>query len=100
MSQTATLQIKLDPQFKQDASDLFSSMGLTTADAVKLFLKQSLNRNAIPFDIQPSPSYVTPDDIQDINNARINIKKGEFVELTPDMKVEDFLAKARHSRRR
>jgi addiction module RelB/DinJ family antitoxin len=93
MSQTATLQIKLDPQFKQDASDLFSSMGLTTADAVKLFLKQSLNRNMIPFDIQPSQSYFTPKDIEDISNARINIKKGEFVELTPDMKVEDFLAK-------
>lgn len=93
MSQTATLQIKLDPQFKQDASDLFSSMGLTTADAVKLFLKQSLNRKAIPFNIEPSQEYFTTDDIEDINNARINIKKGEFVELTPDMKVEDFLSK-------
>jgi addiction module RelB/DinJ family antitoxin len=93
MSQTATLQIKLDPQFKQDVSDLFFSMGLTTADAVKLFLKQSLNRKAIPFDIQPSQSYFTPNELEDINNARSNIKKGEFVELTPDMKVEDFLAK-------
>ena len=59
MSQTATLQIKLDPQFKQDANDLFSSMGLTTADAVKLFLKQSLNRRSMPFEIQPAEAYFT-----------------------------------------
>jgi DNA-damage-inducible protein J len=93
MPQTATLQIKLDPQIKLDANALFSSMGLTTADAVKLFLKQSLNQNAIPFNIIPSQSYFTSEEIEEISQARADIKKGEYVELSPEEDTQDFLAK-------
>jgi DNA-damage-inducible protein J len=92
MSQTATLQIKLDPQVKQAASDLFSSMGLTTADAVKLFLKQSLNSHSIPFQIKAQVEYFSQEDIKEINEARTNIENGEYIELTPDMSVKEFLA--------
>lgn len=91
MPQTATIQIKLDPQLKQDANNLFSGMGLTTVDAIKLFLKQSLNTNSIPFEIKPVP-YFSDAEREEIAQAIINIENGEYIELTPDMSVEEFFA--------
>ena len=62
MLQTATIQIKLDPAMKQAVHSLYSSMGLTTTDAVKLFFKQSLNNNALPFEVKAPSGYFTPEE--------------------------------------
>jgi DNA-damage-inducible protein J len=48
---TATLQVRLDNQLKMDADRFFSDAGLDTTTAVRLFLKQVLIRQAIPFEI-------------------------------------------------
>jgi len=48
---TATLQVRLDNQLKKDAERFFSAAGLDTTTAVRLFLRQVLIRQAIPFDI-------------------------------------------------
>ena len=48
---TTTLQVRLDHQLKKDADQFFSSAGLDTTTAVRMFLRQVLIRKAIPFDI-------------------------------------------------
>lgn len=48
---TATLQIRLDNQLKKDAERFFAAAGLDTTTAVRMFLRQVLIRQAIPFDI-------------------------------------------------
>ena len=48
-TQTATIQIKIDPKLKSDAIKLFDDIGLNLSDAIKLFLKQSVNTNSLPF---------------------------------------------------
>lgn len=60
MSQTATIQIKIDPIRKQQAIKMFNSMGLSLTDAIKLFIQQSINTNSLPF--QPTAKeYVSLD---------------------------------------
>jgi DNA-damage-inducible protein J len=48
---TATLQVRLNHQLKKDADRFFSAAGLDTTTAVRMFLRQVLIRQAIPFDI-------------------------------------------------
>jgi len=51
MARTAVLNIRIEPEVKADAEDLFGSFGLTVTDAVNVFLRQSLMRGGFPFDV-------------------------------------------------
>jgi len=48
---TATLQVRLDGKLKSDADAFFTSAGLDVTTAVRMFLKQVVIRQKIPFDI-------------------------------------------------
>lgn len=48
---TTTLQVRLDHQLKKKADRFFCAAGLDTTTAVRMFLRQVLIRQAIPFDI-------------------------------------------------
>lgn len=47
-----TLQIRVDDTLKQDADALFSSLGLDTTTAVRMFLNAAVEYEGIPFPIQ------------------------------------------------
>lgn len=48
---TATLQVRLDNQLKKDADQFFAAAGLDITTAVRMFLRQVVIRQAIPFEI-------------------------------------------------
>ena len=48
----ATLQIRIDDTLKKQADTLFSSLGLDTSTANRIFLKASIENAGIPFPIQ------------------------------------------------
>ena len=47
----ATLQIRIDDALKQRADHLFSSLGLDTSTAVRIFLNAAVEREGIPFSV-------------------------------------------------
>ncbi|MBN2896206.1 MAG: type II toxin-antitoxin system RelB/DinJ family antitoxin [Campylobacterales bacterium] len=47
-----TTSMKLDPVVKQEAQEIFATLGLTLGEAVNLFLNQVRLRRGIPFDIE------------------------------------------------
>lgn len=44
-----TLQTRISEDLKNQADALFKDMGLTTTDAVRMFLTQCINRGGLPF---------------------------------------------------
>ena len=48
---TAWLEMRLEPEIKRRAEQLFYSCGMTMSGAIGLFLKQSLNVNGLPFQV-------------------------------------------------
>ena len=50
---TATFQMRINPEVKQRAEELFGSYGLTLTDAFNVFLRQSLNTGGLPFILSP-----------------------------------------------
>ena len=51
MSRSAVMNLRIEPEIKADAEELFGSFGLTVTDAVNVFLRQSLMRGGFPFEI-------------------------------------------------
>lgn len=51
-------QLRMNKEVKEAAEDLFGRCGLTLADALNLFIQQSLNRGGIPFEITGGSFYV------------------------------------------
>lgn len=48
----ATIQIRVDDTLKKQADLLFSSLGLDTSTAVRIFLSASVENAGIPFSVQ------------------------------------------------
>lgn len=56
MAKTASLNIRIDPETKARAEELFGAFGITVTDAVNMFLRQSLMVGGLPFALR-QPRY-------------------------------------------
>ncbi len=62
----ATLQIRIDDMLKKQADTLFSSLGLDTSTAIRIFLNASIENAGIPFSVQhKNPSYTLQEAVYD-----------------------------------
>lgn len=52
MPKTVMMKIEIDNKVKKDADKLFKELGLDTNTAINIFLKQSINKRAIPFRVK------------------------------------------------
>ncbi|MET0155555.1 MAG: type II toxin-antitoxin system RelB/DinJ family antitoxin [Rickettsiales bacterium] len=46
---TVTVQSRIDPTLKIQAETVFAGMGMSTADAIRIFLQQTVNEGGLPF---------------------------------------------------
>ncbi len=74
---TSTLQVRLDHQLKKDADQFFSSAGLDTTTAVRMFLRQVLIRKAIPFDIIADDPFFAPANQKVLKKSIRQLESGE-----------------------
>ncbi|HAW15976.1 MAG TPA: hypothetical protein DCW41_04655 [Clostridiales bacterium] len=51
-NKTANFNLRMDPEIKGRAEELFSSFGMTMADAVNIFIYKSLLVGGLPFDVR------------------------------------------------
>ncbi len=56
MLKTATINVRIDPTVKNNAQELFASLGLSVTDAIQIFLHKSLLVGGLPFDVR-HPQY-------------------------------------------
>ena len=49
-----TIQVRVDDNLKDSADLLFSSLGLDTSTAVRMFLVAAMEKGGIPFDVKRS----------------------------------------------
>ena len=50
---TATFQMRINPEVKQQVEDIYARQGLTFTDAVNIFIQQSLNMGGLPVLVSP-----------------------------------------------
>jgi addiction module RelB/DinJ family antitoxin len=59
MSRSGTYQIRIKEQEKQETFAIFQDLGITPAQAVKLFFTQVRKTHSIPFPIEHTPNEKT-----------------------------------------
>ena len=52
MAKTANITIRVDPETKTSAEQLFSSFGITVTDAISIFLHKSIMEGGLPFAVK------------------------------------------------
>lgn len=56
----ATLNVRVNDELKQQANALFADLGLDMSTAVNMFLRQSVQRQGLPFAVErPTPNAET-----------------------------------------
>ena len=51
MAKTQTVHARVTEDIKNQAEKIFTSLGLTTSQAIMLFLAATVNRNGMPFEL-------------------------------------------------
>ena len=64
---TSTLQIRIDSGLRKDAERLFTNAGLDMSSAIRLFLRQSVIRHRLPFEVMSE----SPDPFWSEANQRV-----------------------------
>lgn len=76
MAKTENINIRIEPELKKEAEETLDYLGLTMAEAVKLFLKQVTLTDSIPFKIEiPKYNKETLEAIKEAKEIRNNPDK-------------------------
>ena len=90
MAKTANINIRIEPERKEAAERLFNSFGITTTDAINIFLNTSLMERGFPFQIK-QPRYnreteLAMQEARDIMDGKIQAKTySSFAEVLDDI---------------
>lgn len=52
MAKSATISMRIDSQLKSETETIFQQLGMTTTEAIKIFLAAVRNRKGLPFQVQ------------------------------------------------
>lgn len=82
MAKTANINIRIDPETKTSAEELFSSFGITVTDAINIFLRKSIMEGGLPFEMK-QPRYNAETEAA-MKEARVIMKGQKKVKRYPD----------------
>jgi len=71
MPKTADLKLRIDPELKKSASEVYGQWGLNLTDAVTIFLHQSVAEGGMPFAMK-KPKNTPVFNWENPNTIRIN----------------------------
>lgn len=67
MPRSTTYQIRIEDDLRNDSFELFRRLGLTPAQAIKMFLRQAVNTQSLPIPVSYQPNAET---VKAIEEAR------------------------------
>jgi DNA-damage-inducible protein J len=73
MPQTSVIQVRVNTKLKKEAENLFDEMGLDISSAMRLFLKQAVMHNGIPFSLQRQGTF-----FDDLDDEAIRLNDNEW----------------------
>lgn len=79
MAQSALIQVRIDDSLKKEVDALFTDLGLDTPTAIRIFLKQAIKKQGLPFDV-----------VQSIPNAETIAAMEEADRISRDPNVKGY----------
>lgn len=96
MAKTANINIRIDPELKQQVESLYSKFGMSVTEAINIFLHVSLMEGGLPFEVR-QPRYnaeteAAMEEARGMANGIIPAKRYSSVqEMINDILAEDPL---------
>ena len=78
MAKEATLQVRMDADLKEKAEALYRELGTSFAEAVRIFAKQSILENGMPFVISAPPRNTYGRLSKYADPAKRNLEEGAY----------------------
>lgn len=66
----AEIRSRIEPDLKENATRILASCGLNVSDAVRLFLRQVVAQNGLPFEVK-SPNAITRAAMEEANSGNL-----------------------------
>ena len=89
MAKNADLHIRIDPETKTNAEQLFAVFGITVSDAINIFLRQSLLVGGLPFEVrQPRYNAETEAAIQETRDIMAGKVKAKVYHSVAEMNAQ------------
>lgn len=54
--EAVSVTVRMERQMRDDAASLFSELGVSTTQAINMFLKQAVREQGIPFEVAARPA--------------------------------------------
>jgi len=75
MSKTDTIHMRVNPDIKKGADRILNRLGISTTDAITIFLNQVILSGGLPFEVRlPVPNEITLQAMRDAEND-VNLHK-------------------------
>ena len=90
---SSSVFVRLDDNLKKEASDVLNKMGLDISAAIKIFLQQVVNKQAIPFEISAAKE---PDELSKLKTNKLFLYEKTYQNLVnslnePNSKAAELL---------
>ena len=79
MAQSSLIQVRVDKDTKQQADALFTTLGMDTPTAVRLFLKQAILKHGIPFSITAPEDFYNEYNMKHLEEAAQRMETRQHV---------------------
>ncbi|MDR1014851.1 MAG: type II toxin-antitoxin system RelB/DinJ family antitoxin [Coriobacteriales bacterium] len=94
MAKTAVINVRIEPEIKAQAENLYRSMGVSLSDAVNMFLYKSIDFRGLPFDlcreIPNEETLAAMREAEDIASGKIESKSySSFTDMLNDALADD-----------
>lgn len=87
MNKTAVVTARIEPGLKENAERVFKQLGLTTTQAITLFLRQVELQQGLPFDLKV-PNATTRDTLQEAQTRQNLTTYADADALFADLGIE------------
>ena len=95
---TSEVRSRIEPDLKDDATRVLADCGLNLSDAIRLFLRQVVAQNGLPFEVR-IPNATTIAAMEEARSMR-KARFGSAKELFDDLESQAGRAKARQPRKK
>jgi DNA-damage-inducible protein J len=77
-TKSANLYARIEPEVKEQAEGILSSLGISSSNAINMFYKQIILNRGIPFEVKLPSASAKPIDVSKLSEAEMNaeLEKG------------------------
>lgn len=86
MAKTATITAKIEPELKKEVDNIFKSLGLSTSEAITMFLQKVKRQKGLPFDSKV-PTEETLRVIEDTDAGKDLVECKDFDDFVRKLEV-------------